>query len=58
VPAEPTSVEGVERTNAVVARNPLQEQEKREGGMKRDPYTMDVDRGRTCYSCEEFGHPA
>ena len=46
-------MEGVERTNAVVVRHPLQEQERRE---RRDSYMMDVDRGRNCYSCERFGY--
>jgi len=49
-------MEGVERTNAVVVRYPLQEQERREKGIRRDSYMMDVDRGRNCYSCERFGH--
>ena len=24
--------------------------------MRRDPYAMEVDRERNCYSCGEFGH--
>jgi len=23
---------------------------------RRDPYAMEVDRGRNCYACREFGH--
>jgi len=49
-------IEGVGRTNAVVVRNSLQEQEGKGGGIRRDSYIMDVDRGRNCYSCEVFGH--
>jgi len=56
VPAESNPIERVERTNTVVVRNPLQEQ--REGGIRRDPYIMDVDRGRNCYSYGGFGHLA
>jgi len=51
-------MEEVERMNAVVVRNPLQEQRKRSKGMKRDLYAMDVDKGRNCYSYRRFGHLA
>jgi len=48
-------MEGVERTNAVVVRRSVK-------GMgapqRRDPYTMEVDRGRNCYACREFEHIA
>jgi len=50
-------MEGVERTNAVVVRG---------GGggqnmgapSRRDPFTMEVDRGINCYACGGFGHMA
>jgi len=50
-------MEGVERTNAVVVR---------ESGVgqnmgvppRRNPYAMEVDRGRNCYACGGFGHMA
>jgi len=48
-------MEGVERTNAVVIR------EQRQGvGIppRQDPFAMEVDRGRNCYACGEFGHMA
>lgn len=48
----------VERTNTVVVRNPLQEQEERRGGMRRDLYAMNVYRKRSCYNCGGFGHIA
>ena len=51
----PTPMEGVERTNAVVVR------ELGHGAgipPRRDPYAMEVDRGRNCYACEGFGHMA
>jgi len=51
-------MKGVERMNAVVVRNPLQEQEERGGGIKRNSYAMEVDRRRNCYSCGEFGYLA
>ena len=48
----------VERTNVVVVRNLLQEQEEKRGGMRRDPYTMNVYRKRSCYNCGGFGYIA
>jgi len=46
-------MEGVERMNAVVVRGAGQ-------GVgappRRDPYAMEVDRGRNCYTCGGFGH--
>ena len=48
-------MEGVERTNAVVVRGQGQ-------GVgippKRDPFAMEIDRGRNCYACGGFGHMA
>ena len=29
-----------------------------EASPKRDPYAMEVDRGRNCYTCRGFGHMA
>jgi len=52
---EPAPMEGVERTNAVVIRGQGQ-------GVgispRRNPYAMEVDRGRNCYACGGFGHMA
>ena len=51
----PAPMEGIERTNAVVVRS---------GGQgagvppRRDPFAMEVDRGRNCYACGGFGHMA
>jgi len=28
------------------------------GPLRRDPYAMEVDRGRNCYTCGEFRHIA
>ena len=51
----PAPMEGVERTNAVVVRG-------QEQGMgippRRDPFAMEVDRGRNCHTCGGFGHMA
>ena len=46
-------MEGVERTNAVVVRG-------QGAGVppRRDPFAMDIDRGRNCYACGGFGHMA
>ena len=52
---EPAPMEGVKRTNAVVLRGAGQEV-----GVppRRDPSTMEIDRGRNCYACRGFGHIA
>jgi len=47
-------MEGVERTNIVVIRNPLLEQGR--GIIRRNSYVMEINRERNCYSCEGFGH--
>ena len=51
----PAPMEGVERTNAVVLRGAGQG-----AGVppRRDPFAMEVDRGRNCYACGGFGHMA
>ena len=53
----PAPMEGVERTNAVVVRGQGQGQS---AGVppRRDPFTMEVDRGRNCFACGGFGHMA
>jgi len=51
----PAPMEGIERTNAVVVK------EQRQGmGIppRWDPFAMDIDRGRNCYTCGGFGHMA
>jgi len=50
-------MEGVERMNAVVLRGSGVGQSM---GIspRRDPYAMEVDRGRNCYACGGFGHMA
>ena len=51
----PTPMEGIERTNVVVVRGQGQ-------GVRvpprRDPFAMDIDRGRNCYACGGFRHMA
>jgi len=53
----PVLMEGVERTNAVVVRGQGVGQS---AGVppRRDPYAMEIDRGRNCYACRGFGHMA
>ena len=51
----PALIEGVERTNAVVVRGQGQGQSVR-APPRRDPYAIEVDRGRNCYACGGFGH--
>ena len=48
-------MEGVERMNAVVVRGQGQGMEV---PPRRDPFAMEVDRGRNCYACGGFGHIA
>ena len=50
----PAPIEGVKRMNAIVIRN----LGRQIGLPRRDPYVMDVDRGRNCYNCGGFGHLA
>jgi len=47
-------MEEVERTNVVVVRG----QEQKIGAPKRDPYVIEVDKGRNCYACGKFKHIA
>jgi len=51
----PAPMEGVERTNAMVVRGSGQS-----AGVppRRDPFAMEVDRGRNCYACGGLGHMA
>jgi len=53
----PALMEGVERTNAVVVRG---SEVGQSGGAppRRDPFAMDIDRGRNCYTCGGFRHMA
>ena len=49
----PALMEGVERTNVVVVRG--------QGTgipQRRDPFAMEIDRGRNCFACGGFGHMA
>jgi len=53
----PAPMKGVERTNTVVVRG----QGAGQGmgvPLRRDPYAMEIDRGRNCYTCGGFGHMA
>ena len=42
--------------NVIVVKNPLQEQDGRGEGIRRNFYIMDIDKGRNCYIHENFGH--
>ena len=54
---EPALMEEIKRTNAVVVREVGQGQGA--GIPSRwDPYTIEVDKGRNCYTCGGFGHMA
>jgi len=50
-------MEGVERMNIVVVRGQGPGQGI-EVPPRRDPYAMEVNRGRNCYVCGGFGHIA
>ena len=50
-------MEGVERTNAVVVRGSGVGQNMG-APPRRDPFTMEIDRGRNCFACGGFGHMA
>ena len=49
----PAPMEGIERTNVVVVRG-------QGTGVppRRDPFAIEVDRGRNCFACGGFGHMA
>ena len=53
----PAPMEGVERMNAVVVRGQGQGQN---AGIppRRDPFAIEVDRGRNCFACRGFEHMA
>jgi len=51
----PAPMEGVERMNVVVIRGQGQEIGI---PLRRDPYAMEVDRGRNCFACGGFRHMA
>jgi len=55
----PAPMEGVERTNAVVVRGSGGRGGQNMGAPpRRDPFAMEVYRGRNCYTCGGFGHMA
>jgi len=51
----PALMEGVERTNIMMVRG---QRQKVRTPLRRDPYTIEVDRGRNCYACRRFGYMA
>ena len=51
----PAPIEGVERMNVVVVQGSGQ---RMGAPLRRDPYAMEVDWGRNCYTCGGFGHMA
>ena len=53
----PVLIEGVKRTNPVVVRGVGQGQSA-VIPPRQDPYAMEMDRGRNCYTCGGFGHMA
>ena len=53
----PAPMEGVERMNAVVVRGSGVGQNMG-APPRRDPFAMEIDRGRNCFACRGFGHIA
>ena len=52
-------MEGIERTNAVVVRGSgIGVGQNMGAPPRRDPFAMEIDRGRNCYMCGGFGHMA
>jgi len=51
----PATMEGIERMNVVVVRGSGQEVGV---SPRRDPYAIEIDRGRNCYACGSFRHMA
>jgi len=55
----PALMERIERTNTVVVRGSGAGAGQNVGvPPRRDPYAMEIDRGRNCYACGGFGHMA
>ena len=55
----PAPMEDIERTNTVVVRGQGQGAgQNAEVHLKRDPYAMEMDRGRNCFACGGFRHMA
>jgi len=55
----PAPIEGIERTNTVVVRGAGAGIGQSMGAPpRRDPFAMEVNRGRNCYTCGGFGHMA
>ena len=55
----PAPMEGIERMNAVVVRGTRQGAGPSMGVfLRRDPFTIEVNWGRNCYTCGGFGHMA
>jgi len=55
----PALMEGIERTNAVVVRGTgAGGGQSMRVSQRRDPFIMDIDHGRNCYTCGGFGHMA
>jgi len=55
----PVPIEGVKRTNVVVVRGSGSGIGQSTGvPLRRDPFAMEVNQGRNCYACGEFGHMA
>ena len=51
----PALMEEIKRMNTVVVRGSGQ---RMGAPPRRDPYAMEIDRGRNCYACGGFGHMA
>ena len=52
-------MEGIERTNVMVVRRTGARVGQSMGAPpRRDPFAMEVDQERNCYTCEGFGHMA
>jgi len=53
----PALIEGVERTNVVVVRGSGSGAGQSAGiPPRRDPFAMEINRGRNCYACGGFRH--
>ena len=54
----PAPMEGIEKTNAVVRGSGAGVGQDMGVSSRQDPYAMEVDRGRNCYTCRGFRHMA
>ena len=55
-PVESTLIKRSGKNKYSGGQEPPAKTRRKEGGIRRNLYALDVNRGRNCYICREFGH--